>query len=94
MGGIFIEVFKDVASALIPVSAAEAGSMVKSLKSYKIIKGVRGRKGISEEAFAGVITRISFLLENAPEIFEMDINPLLAAEDSITAVDARIRIEK
>ena len=68
--------------------------MIKSLKSYKIIKGIRGKKGISEEAFVNVITRLSLLLETAPEIFEMDINPLLATEHNITAVDARIRIEK
>lgn len=94
MGGIFIEVYKDVASGLVPVSKTEAGTMIKSLKSYKIIKGMRGKKGISEEAFVDVITRLSVLLETAPEIFEMDINPLLATEQSITAVDARIRIEK
>lgn len=94
MGGIFIELFKDVASGLVPVSADEASVMIKSLKSYKIIKGIRGKKGISEEAFVNVITRLSLLLETAPEIFEMDINPLLATEHSITAVDARIRIEK
>ncbi len=94
MGGVFIEVFKDVASGLVPVSKNEATGMVKSLKSYKIIKGVRGKKGISEEAFTEIITRLSALLETAPEIFEMDINPLLASETAITAVDARIRIEK
>ncbi len=94
MGGIFIEVFKDVASGLVPVSEPEATSMIHSLKSYKIIKGIRGSKGIDEMVFAGVITRLSALLECAPEIFEMDINPLLAVEKSIIAVDARIRIEK
>jgi len=94
MGGIFIEVFKDVASGLVPVSEPEATSMIRSLKSYKVIKGVRGSKGVDETVFAEVITRLSALLECAPEIFEMDINPLLAVEKSITAVDARIRIEK
>jgi acyl-CoA synthetase (NDP forming) len=93
MGGIFIEVFKDVATALVPVSEQEAGSMIQSLKSYKIMKGVRGSKGISEEAFIKVITSVSDLLLSAPEIFEMDINPLLGSGDSIVAVDARIRIE-
>lgn len=94
MGGIFIEVFKDIASGLVPLSPDEAGTVIKSLKSYKIIKGIRGMKGISEEAFVDVISRLSLLLEIAPEIFEMDINPLLASELDITAVDARIRIEK
>ena len=92
MGGIFIEVFRDVATALVPVSYEEAGSMIKSLKSYKIIKGVRGSAGVSEEAFARVITSLSTLIEAAPEIAEMDINPLLGSPDKIVAVDARIRV--
>jgi acetyltransferase len=94
LGGIFIEVFKDVATSLVPVSEQEAETMIRSLKSYKIMKGARGSKGISEEAFIKVITSLSDLLVEAPEIFEMDINPLLGSGDSIVAVDARIRIEK
>lgn len=92
MGGIFIEVFRDVTTALVPVSEAEAESMIRSLKSYKVIKGLRGGKPISEKAFIKVILSVSALLEAAPEIFEMDINPLLASGDEIVAVDARIRI--
>jgi acetyltransferase len=92
MGGIFIEVFKDVATALVPVSDQEARSMIRSLKSYKIIKGIRGSAGVNEEAFVRVITSISDLLAAAPEIAEMDINPLLGTPDKIIAVDARIRV--
>jgi acetyltransferase len=66
--------------------------MIRSLKSYKIIKGARGSKGIDEEAFVRVITSLSDLLLEAPEIVEMDINPLLGSGDSVVAVDARIRI--
>jgi acyl-CoA synthetase (NDP forming) len=93
MGGIFIEVFKDVATSLVPVSEQEAETMIRSLKSYKIMKGARGSKGISEDAFKKVITSLSDLLIEAPEIFEMDINPLLGSGDSIVAVDARINIQ-
>ncbi len=92
MGGIFIEVFKDVATALAPVSDMEARAMIRSLKAYKIIKGVRGADGVSEEAFVRVITALSDLLAAAPEIAEMDINPLLGTPDGIVAVDARIRV--
>ena len=92
MGGIFIEVFRDVATALVPVSDQEARSMIRSLKSYKIIKGVRGAAGVNEEAFTRVITALSDLLTAAPEIEEMDINPLLGTQDGIVAVDARIRV--
>jgi acetyltransferase len=93
MGGIFIEVFRDVATALVPVSDQEARSMIRSLKSYKMIKGVRGAEGVNEEAFARVITSLSDLLAAAPEIVEMDINPLLGTPDRIVAVDARIRVQ-
>ena len=94
LGGIFVEVLKDVASGLAPLSYAEAHSMIRSLRAYKIIQGTRGRKGINEEKFAEIIVRLSTLLRFATEIKEMDINPLLATERDVVAVDARIRIEK
>ena len=94
LGGIFVEVLEDVAYGLAPLSYAEAFSMIRSLKSYKIIKGTRGQQGINENEFAEIIVRLSTLLRFATEIKEIDINPLLATTDSITAVDARIRIEK
>lgn len=94
LGGIYIEVLKDVQSGLSPVSTVEAARMIKDLKSYKIIQGTRGQEGINEELFAEVITRISALCEAAPEIMEMDINPLIGNMSQLRAVDARIRIQK
>ncbi|PKP02292.1 MAG: CoA ligase [Bacteroidetes bacterium HGW-Bacteroidetes-9] len=94
LGGIFIEVLKDVHTALSPVSASEASEMIRNLKSYKIIQGVRGQEGVNEAAFAEAIVRLSALCEAAPEIAEMDINPLLGNAKGVVAVDARIRIEK
>ncbi|MFV0418695.1 MAG: acetate--CoA ligase family protein [Dysgonomonas sp.] len=94
LGGIFVEVLKDVASGLAPLSFHEASSMIRSLKAYKIIQGTRGQKGLNEKLFTEIIVRLSVMLRFAPEIKEMDINPLLADEERVTAVDARIRIEK
>ena len=94
LGGIFVEVLKDVSSGLAPLSYAEADSMIHSLKGYKIIKGTRGQKGINEQRYAEIIVRLSTLLRFATEIKEMDINPLLADEHGVVAVDARIRIER
>jgi acetyltransferase len=94
LGGIYIEVLKDVQSSLAPVSIGEAASMITRLKSYKIIQGVRGQEGLNEELFADVITRVSALCLAAPEIAEMDINPLMGNMKMLKAVDARIRIEK
>lgn len=94
LGGIFVEVLQDVASGLAPLSFHEASSMIHSLKAYKIIKGTRGQKGVNEKLFAEIIVRLSVMLRFAAEIKEMDINPLLANNNEIIAVDARIRIER
>ena len=94
LGGIFVEVLKDVQSGLAPLSYAEAFSMIRSLRGYKILKGTRGQQGINEQKYAEIIVRLSTLLRFATEIKEMDINPLLADGDDIIAVDARILVEK
>lgn len=94
LGGIFVEVLRDVSSGLAPLSYEEAYSMIHSLRAYKILKGTRGQKGINERMYAEIIVRLSTLLRFATEIKEIDINPLLADENDVIAVDARIRIEK
>lgn len=94
IGGIFIEVLKDVQSNLAPIGIAEAKKMIKSLRSYKIIQGVRGQEPVNEELYAEQIARVSALVQAAPEIAEMDLNPLLGSAKAVVAVDARIRIEK
>ncbi len=94
LGGIFVEVLRDVSSGLAPLSYEEADSMIRSLRAYKILKGTRGQKGINERKYAEIIVRLSTLLRFATEIKEMDINPLLADGNDVIAVDARIRVEK
>ena len=94
LGGIFVEVLGDVSSGLAPLTFNEAGSMIKSLKAYRMICGTRGKEGINESKFAEIIVRLSSLLRFATEIKEMDLNPLIGSQKDITVVDARIRIEK
>lgn len=94
MGGIFVEVFKDITSGLAPLTMCEAASMIKNLRAYQMIKGYRGKNGVSERKFAEIMVRLSTLLRFAVEIKEMDINPLMGDGDKLVAVDARIRIEK
>ncbi|MDE7101172.1 MAG: acetate--CoA ligase family protein, partial [Bacteroidales bacterium] len=94
LGGIFIEVLKDVKSGLAPITAATAKTMIEGLKGYKMLQGVRGQEGVNIEAFAKVVESLSKLVAVAPEIQEMDINPLLGNAKGVVAVDARIRIEK
>lgn len=94
LGGIFIEVLKDVKAALAPVSVEEATSLIKTLRGYKILQGVRGQEPVDEYLFADTIARVSALVTTAPEIAEMDLNPLLGTSNSLIAVDARIRVER
>ena len=94
LGGIFVEVLNDFSSCLCPVSKTESFTMIQRLRAYKIIQGVRGREGVNEPIFSEIIQRISALVTVAPEIVEMDINPLMGSSQKITAVDTRIRIEK
>ena len=94
LGGIFVEVLRDVSSGLAPLGYGEAYSMIHSLRAYNILKGTRGKKGINERKYAEIIVRLSTLLRFATEIKEMDINPLLADDNDVIAVDARILIEK
>jgi acetyltransferase len=94
LGGIFIEVLKDINVSLAPVSKMEATEMIQNLKSYKIIQGVRNQEGVNENQFAEIIVKVSDLLLAAPEIAELDLNPLLGNSKEIFAVDARIMIEK
>ncbi|MFA5641832.1 MAG: acetate--CoA ligase family protein [Bacteroidales bacterium] len=94
LGGIFVEAIKDINSALSPVSKKEATSMIKTLRGYKLIEGTRGQEGVNEFLFVNSIQRVSALCNAAPEIFEMDLNPLLGNSKQVIAVDARIRIVK
>lgn len=94
LGGIFVEVLNDVTSGLAPLTYPEVYSMIRSLKTYKLFKGFRGRKPIDEDAFAILIVRLSSLLRHAVEIKEIDLNPIIASEKKLSIVDARIRIKK
>ena len=94
LGGIFIEVLKDVQSALVPISADEAKEALTKLRGYKILQGVRGQQPVNVDVYAEQIARVAALVMAAPEIAEMDLNPLLGNPKNVVAVDARIRIEK
>ena len=94
LGGIFIEVLKDVRSGLAPLSKKEALKMINNLKGTKLLDGFRGKESIDKNHFAEIIQRVSALVLAAPEIVEMDINPLIGNSKSIIAVDTRIMLKK
>jgi acetyltransferase len=94
MGGIFVEAMKDVKAGLSPLTAGEATHMIKSLQGYPVLEGIRGQEGIDIGAYIDTLVSLSQLVNLAPEIMEMDLNPLLGTKAGVIAVDARIRIEK
>jgi acetyltransferase len=90
LGGIFVEVMKDVVFNLTPVTTFEAKEMLASIKGAPLLKGVRGQKGVDEAKLIESIQRLSQLVTDLPEIQEMDLNPLIAYKDRIVVVDTRI----
>ena len=94
LGGIFIEVLKDVQAGLAPLSRSDISLMISQLKSEKLLDGVRGQQGVAVEKWIDLIIGVSGLVMAAPEIAEMDLNPVMGLKDRVVAVDARIRIEK
>ena len=92
LGGIYVEVLKDVAFKIAPVTRVEAREMLASIKTKALFDGMRGEKGIDKEKVIDLILRVSQLLTDLPMIQEMDLNPILAFENAVYAVDGRIRI--
>ncbi len=92
LGGIYVEIMKDVVFSLTPVTDAEADEMLSSIKGAALLSGARGRKGVDREKLLELVQRLSRLVTDLPEIKEMDLNPIMAFEDSAFAVDARISL--
>jgi acetyltransferase len=89
-GGIYTEVFRDVARRIAPIDREEAREMIRSLRMYPILQGIRGRKGTDLERLADVLLRISSLALEIPDLLEMDVNPFICGETGFAAVDARM----
>jgi acetyltransferase len=92
LGGIHVEVMKDVVFNLTPVTAAEARQMLAAIKSAALLRGVRGQKGVNQDRLVEILQRLSQLLTDLPEIQEMDLNPVMAFADKVFVVDARISL--
>jgi len=92
LGGVYVEIMKDVVFNLAPVTDSEAADMLASIKASALLDGVRGEAGVDKAAIIECILRLSQLLSDHPGIAEMDINPVMAYEDGISALDARIMI--
>jgi acetate---CoA ligase (ADP-forming) len=95
LGGIFVEVLKDVAAAVAPLSLPEADELVKAIEGFEILTGLRGQDPVDVAAVAEMLVRVSLLAADFPEIVEMDLNPIFAYPEgqSPVAVDARMKIK-
>lgn len=92
IGGIYVEILKDVAFGITPITALEAKEMLSTIKSYPLLSGFRGEKGVDQERLVEILQRVSQLVTELPMIQEIDLNPIIAYEDRVVVVDARIRI--
>lgn len=92
LGGILVEVLRDVSFKIVPLTETDARDMIAGIKGYPLIKGFRGSTPVNEDALAEVLLRLSGFIEQHPEIEEIDINPLIATGGGVTAVDARMVI--
>jgi acetyl coenzyme A synthetase (ADP forming)-like protein len=90
LGGVLVEVLKDVTFRLAPASEQDALSMLDGIRASEILKGVRGGEAVSREALAGVITAVSQLAADFPELAEVDLNPVFASADGAIAADIRV----
>jgi len=96
LGGIFVEVMKDVTFHIAPITESEAMQMLESTRSFAVLKGVRGQRSVDLDAVANALMRISQLVTDFPEIKEMDINPFIVGEVGTPSIaaDARITLSK
>jgi len=92
LGGIFVEVLKDINFRVAPLTKNDAKEMIQDLKSYKLLKGLRGQKGANIKAIENIILKLSQLGQDFPEIKEMDINPAFVDDKGLVVVDVRILI--
>jgi acetyl coenzyme A synthetase (ADP forming)-like protein len=90
LGGVLVEVMKDITFRMTPVGKREALSMLDSIGAAEVLRGVRGGKGVDRASLADIISKVSKLVNDFPEISEVDLNPIFATEKGVRAVDVRI----
>lgn len=94
LGGIFVELFKDVSFRVIPVEQKDAQEMIKEIKGFPLLQGYRGKEPADISSLVNIILKISKFIEENPQIKELELNPILAYPNRAVAVDARIILEK
>ncbi len=90
LGGIFVEVLKDVAFRIVPLEARDASQLVREIKAFPVLEGVRGQAGADIKALEKLLLQVSAFAVAHPEVRELDLNPVIARPDGVMAVDARV----
>lgn len=90
LGGVFVEVYRDVSFRLVPLTEPDAVAMIREIKAFPILQGIRGGKSADLKALADLLLTVSRMGQENPEIAEMDLNPIIVYEKGLSAVDARV----
>jgi acyl-CoA synthetase (NDP forming) len=93
LGGILVELLKDVSFRIVPLSRVDAKEMVEEIKGFPLLEGFRGQEGVSISTLEDIILRVSDMVDKTPEVKELDVNPIFAHRDGAVAVDARVVLE-
>ncbi|MBN2239411.1 MAG: acetate--CoA ligase family protein [Dehalococcoidales bacterium] len=94
LGGILVEILKDVSFRIVPLEKRDAREMVKEIKGYPVLEGYRGQEAADIEKLEDMILKVSAFVEQNPDIDELDLNPVFAYSDGAVAVDARIIVSE
>jgi acyl-CoA synthetase (NDP forming) len=94
LGGIFVELLKDVSFRVIPVERKDAQEMIKEIKGYPLLQGYRGKEPADISSLVNIILKLSGFIEENPQIKELELNPIFAYRNRAVAIDARIILEK
>ena len=94
LGGVLVEILKDVSFRIVPLEREDAREMICSIKGYPILEGYRGREPVDISILAELLLKVSRFVEDHPEIKELDLNPIVAFKDGAVAVDARVILEE
>lgn len=93
LGGILVELLKDVSFRIVPITREDAAEMIREIKGYPLLEGYRGQEPANITALEDLIVRVSQFVEQTPEIKELDLNPIFAYKDKVIALDARVILE-
>jgi acyl-CoA synthetase (NDP forming) len=90
LGGILVEILKDVSFRIVPITRRDAREMIREIKGYPVLEGYRGQEAVDVANLEELILKVSSFVEQHPEVEELDLNPIFAYSDGAVAVDARV----